>query len=166
MHEHESTSAKPEVIETPKDVAKMSKEKTEKLILLRAANKSLSSIAKELHIAKSTVCNAVKFYENEIAMEMYNIAEEFKEKFKISSERKLAKYMELLDKAYEEFEKREFNFSDLKDNELEQMISHLESKIQSITDNYQLKTGIIVEGESPLQVFEDKSHIKLLNFKL
>lgn len=88
----ESGLIEPEIIiEPPKDVAKMSQEKIEKLILLRAGNKSLSSIAKVLHIAKSTVCNAVKYYENEINTEMYNIAEQLKEKYRISKENKTHK---------------------------------------------------------------------------
>lgn len=96
-------------------VIKLKPAQVEQLIKMRAENSSLSKIAKELHIAKETVVKAVKYYEKEVQQEMYAIAEGLREKYKITTKRKIEVYMHQLEKMYQELESRTYKDVNTKD---------------------------------------------------
>lgn len=140
-------------------VEKLKPAQTEKLIRLRAENSSLSNIAKELHIAKDTVLKAVKYYEQEIKEEMYAIAEELREKYKITKQRKLESYMAQLEKMYAELESRDYKTVKTKD--LIQMIQDMEVKINEETKNLNIGTGIMKDTNWEDISLTEKSEIRV-----
>lgn len=124
-------------------VIKLKPAQVEQLIKMRAENSSLSKIAKELHIAKETVVKAVKYYEKEVQQEMYAIAEGLREKYKITTKRKIEVYMHQLEKMYQELESR--TYKDVNTKDLLKMIKELEDNINTILpDNDTEDDGIIV----------------------
>jgi predicted transcriptional regulator len=140
-------------------VLKLKPAQTEKLIRLRAENLSLSNIAKELHIAKDTVVKAVKYYEQEINEEMYNIAEELREKYKVTKQRKLESYMSQLEKMYDELESRDYK--EVKTKDLIQMIQHIEEKIKEETKYLNIGTGIMKDNDLDIFKIPEKTEIRV-----
>src|SRR6056297_2122589 len=99
-----SINYKVTMIYSTDSVAKVKPDKIDELIVLRAQGLSTGKIAKQLHLAKATVCEAVKIFEADIKNEEFNIAEEIKEKYKMARRYRLERLMKQLKKVYDEID--------------------------------------------------------------
>ena len=137
-------------------IEKISQEKIDEIILMRAKGSSLNKIAQEVHITKSRVSLVVKHFESNIRNEVYCIAEENREKYKLTKVKRIEYFMEQLNKIYKELESRDLK--QMKTKELIDWAKEMESKLFEETHELKLKTGVKFTVNEGLNELMDPLH--------